>query len=72
MGLISNKMLYLGVAATSRALSRRHWCKRKSATHKGARAHIGVLNVEGFYAGLISFLLYLVDIGFVKIEQRLC
>ncbi|GGC04557.1 putative cytokinin riboside 5'-monophosphate phosphoribohydrolase [Oxalicibacterium flavum] len=30
---------------------------------------IGVLNVEGFYAGLICFLQNLVDTGFVKAEQ---
>src|SRR5690606_5800936 len=33
------------------------------------RKPIGVLNVEGFYAGLIGFLQNLVDTGFVKAEQ---
>jgi len=33
------------------------------------RKPIGVLNVEGFYAGLIGFLQNLVDNGFVKAEQ---
>lgn len=33
------------------------------------RKPIGVLNVQGFYAGLIGFLQNLVDSGFVKAEQ---
>jgi len=33
------------------------------------RKPIGVLNVDGFYAGLIGFLQHLVDTGFVKADQ---
>lgn len=33
------------------------------------RKPIGVLNVDGFYAGLIGFMQHLVDTGFVKAEQ---
>ncbi|WP_293776856.1 TIGR00730 family Rossman fold protein [uncultured Oxalicibacterium sp.] len=33
------------------------------------RKPIGVLNVDGFYAGLIGFLQHLVDAGFVKADQ---